>query len=113
MSFFSSGTGAHDVAPKTAAARLGQPGHLLLDVREPAEVAEQGVPGALAIPLGDLPRELARLDPNATIDVICKSGGRSARAAALLREHGFAGAQSIAGGILAWAAAGLPTTRGA
>lgn len=75
---------------------------VILDVREPAEVAEGTIPGSVMIPLGDLPRRLAELDPSREIVVHCRSGARSARAVALLRDNGFARASNLTGGILNW-----------
>jgi len=75
---------------------------LILDVREPSEAAICRLPGSLLIPLGELPRRLRELDPAAEIVVHCKSGGRSARAVAMLRERGFSRAVNLSGGILNW-----------
>jgi adenylyltransferase/sulfurtransferase len=75
---------------------------LVLDVREAFEVAICRIPGARHIPLGELPRRLSELDPAADIVVHCKSGGRSARAVSMLREHGFGRTVNLTGGILRW-----------
>ncbi|HEX5474201.1 MAG TPA: molybdopterin-synthase adenylyltransferase MoeB [Vicinamibacterales bacterium] len=75
---------------------------VLLDVREPVEAAICRLPASILIPLGELPRRLDELDPSVPMVVYCKSGGRSARAAALLRERGFANVRNLTGGILAW-----------
>ena len=75
---------------------------VILDVREPVEAGICRLPGSVLIPLGELPRRLGELDPGAEIVVHCKSGGRSARAVALLREKGFTRASNLAGGILNW-----------
>src|SRR5215471_6598230 len=75
---------------------------VILDVREPFELAICRIPGTRHIPLGELARRLDELDPADEIVVHCKSGGRSARAVSLLREHGFADASNLAGGILRW-----------
>jgi adenylyltransferase/sulfurtransferase len=75
---------------------------VLVDVREPPEVAICAIPGGRLIPLGELPRRLDELDRSAEIVVYCKSGIRSARAVAVLREKGFARAVNLSGGILAW-----------
>jgi adenylyltransferase/sulfurtransferase len=78
------------------------PAPVILDVREPFEAAICSLPGAVLIPLGELTRRLDELDRSAEIVVHCKSGGRSARAVAILREHGFARAVNLTGGILKW-----------
>ena len=75
---------------------------VILDVREPSEFAEARIPGSVLIPLGELPRRLDELDPSRELVVHCKSGARSARAVALLRDKGFANASSLSGGILRW-----------
>ncbi|GAA4353460.1 molybdopterin-synthase adenylyltransferase MoeB [Hymenobacter saemangeumensis] len=77
---------------------------LLLDVREPAEYAAGHLPGALLLPLSELPNRATEL-PEGPLVVYCQRGGRSARAAALLREElGRAGVQELAGGYEAWLA---------
>ena len=75
---------------------------VILDVREPFEAAICRLPGAILIPLGELPRRLGELDPHSEIVVHCKSGTRSARAVGLLREQGFTRAVNLTGGILNW-----------
>jgi sulfur-carrier protein adenylyltransferase/sulfurtransferase len=75
---------------------------MILDVREPFEAAICSLPGAVLIPLGELPRRIGELNKAAEIVVHCKSGGRSARAVSMLRENGFSGAVNLEGGILNW-----------
>jgi adenylyltransferase/sulfurtransferase len=75
---------------------------VIVDVREQSEAAICSLPGALLIPLGELPRRLDELDPASELVVHCKSGARSARAVALLREKGFHRAVNLTGGILRW-----------
>jgi adenylyltransferase/sulfurtransferase len=74
----------------------------IVDVREPFEAAICAIPGARLIPLGELERRLNELDPASEIVVHCKSGARSGRAVAILREKGFGGAVNLTGGILRW-----------
>jgi adenylyltransferase/sulfurtransferase len=91
------------MAPSELQARLDAgTAPVILDVREPFEAAICSLPGAVLIPLGELTRRLDELDRSAEIVVHCKSGGRSARAVAILREHGFARAVNLTGGILKW-----------
>jgi molybdopterin/thiamine biosynthesis adenylyltransferase/rhodanese-related sulfurtransferase/molybdopterin converting factor small subunit len=90
-------------ALKTALDRGDHP--WILDVREPREFEICRVPGSVLIPLGELPKRLAEIPQGAgapDIVVHCKMGGRSAKAVALLREHGITNARNLTGGILAW-----------
>lgn len=92
------------MSPETLAARIAAgEATVLLDVREPQELAIAAIPGALAIPLAELPRRLAELDPAAPCVVTCHRGPRSERACRLLREAGFRELWSLEGGIDAWA----------
>jgi rhodanese-related sulfurtransferase len=81
----------------------------VLDVREDFEVAEGMIPGALHIPMGQLQARLSELDPTVPVTAVCRSGNRSARAAEALNGAGFT-ADTMAGGMIAWTRAGLPTT---
>jgi rhodanese-related sulfurtransferase len=76
----------------------------LLDVREPWEAELCMLPGALHIAMGDVASRVHQeLDPDASIVVYCHHGVRSLSVALWLREQGFEKAQSLAGGIEAWA----------
>ncbi len=75
---------------------------VILDVREPAEARICAIPGSILMPLGELSSRLLELDPRVPIVVHCKSGARSTRAVALLREAGFSHAANLTGGILLW-----------
>jgi adenylyltransferase/sulfurtransferase len=77
--------------------------HALVDVREASELAVARIDGALHIPLGELAEGLERLPTDRPVVVFCKSGGRSLRATATLRQYGF-DAHNLTGGILAWSA---------
>jgi molybdopterin/thiamine biosynthesis adenylyltransferase/rhodanese-related sulfurtransferase len=95
--------GGHECSVRELKARLdARRAPVILDVREASEAAICSLPGARLIPLGELPRRLGELDPSAEIVVHCKSGGRSARAVALLRGKGFTRASNLTGGILSW-----------
>ena len=74
----------------------------VLDVREPNEYRICRIAGSTLIPLGELPRRVDELDRHRDIVVHCKSGMRSAKAVALLRERGFERVWNLKGGILAW-----------
>jgi adenylyltransferase/sulfurtransferase len=74
----------------------------IVDVREPNEYQINRIPGAQLIPLGELPRRYAELDPEEELVVHCKMGGRSAKAADYLRSVGFKRVLNLKGGILEW-----------
>ena len=61
------------------------------------------LPGAINIPLGDLPARLGELDPTRRVVLLCRSGGRSTQAAQFLTASGFADVVNLAGGMLGWA----------
>ncbi|MFC5139807.1 rhodanese-like domain-containing protein [Actinomycetospora rhizophila] len=81
---------------------------LVLDVRGRAEYAAGHVPGALNIPLDELPERLEELRGSERVAAICRSGRRSIEAAETLVAAGF-DAVSVAGGTTGWTAAGRPT----
>ena len=74
----------------------------IIDVREPAEFEICRIPGAVLIPLSQLPSRIGELDPAQEIVLQCKVGGRSATATAFLKRAGFTRARNLTGGILAW-----------
>ena len=75
-----------------------------LDVREPVEIVDGTLPGTVNIPLGQLPNRVAELDRNRRVVVLCRSGGRSAHAAKLLADGGFADVVNLDGGMMAYSA---------
>ena len=81
-------------------------GALLLDVRESDEFDGGHAPHAVHVALSEVPDHLDDFDPNQLIVCICRSGGRSGRAAKFLAEQGYLTA-NCEGGMLAWAEAGL------
>lgn len=103
-----SATGAPRIAAEWVADHPGAA--LLLDVREPEEWhGELGrIGGARSVPLGTLDAAVAPLDRDAPLILVCRSGGRSDRAARLLEERGFTRVASLAGGMLRWNDLGLP-----
>ncbi len=79
----------------------------LVDVREPAELRSGTLPGAVNIPLGELPQRMHELDPERRVLVLCRSGNRSGHAARFLAQHGFGDVVNLSGGMVA--AGGLRT----
>ena len=71
----------------------------LLDVREPNEYQIGKIPGSTLIPLGEVPQRVDEIPRDKEIVVHCKMGGRSAKAAAFLRQQGYTNVKNLKGGI--------------
>lgn len=84
-------------------------GAYVLDVREPGEYVEGHVPGAVSMPLGEVAARASELPDD--VWVICRSGRRSITGGEAIIASGR-NAVSVAGGTLAWVAAGLPVVTG-
>lgn len=82
---------------------------VLLDVRDPDEVATVRVDGSVWIPMREIPQRMGELDPALPIAVMCHHGGRSERVAEFLASRGFTNVVNVAGGIDAYAAQIEPT----
>jgi len=78
---------------------------VILDVREPYEVALCSLPGSLTMPMGQVGEKFASLPKDRGILVLCHHGGRSLQAVRFLRAKGLARATSLRGGIDEWAEA--------
>lgn len=81
----------------------------LLDVREDDEWQLGHAPGAVHIPLVDVPARIDELDIDAQIYVICRQGGRSITAVQYLEQLGYE-AVHVTGGMVAWQQTGRPLT---
>ena len=84
--------------------------HTLLDVRTPDEFASGHIADAVNISVETLGGRLAEVPKDQPVVVYCRTGRRSAEAAAILREAGYTSVYDL-GGIQAWSAAGLPVTQ--
>jgi rhodanese-related sulfurtransferase len=98
-----------DLTPAEVARGLTEGRILLVDVREPNEFAVERYPGAVFLPL-------SAFDPDAIPDpqgkqvvFACRSGKRSVTASLAAQEQGYDYKAHLAGGLLAWKEAGLPT----
>jgi sulfur-carrier protein adenylyltransferase/sulfurtransferase len=85
-------------------ARRGGAGLTVVDVREPREYAGGHLPGALNIPVADLPRRGAEIPQDFPVVFVCRSGRRSRAACELAAGAGIQNPASLEGGMLAWAA---------
>jgi len=75
----------------------------VVDVRENWELAIASLPGAIHIPLNQIPLRLKELDASREIITLCKAGGRSQMAAEFFLAHGYDRIANLTGGIDAWA----------
>ena len=76
---------------------------VVLDVREPDEVAQAAISGSVNIPLGQVVDRMSELDPASPTAVICAAGVRSAKAIQALTTAGYVGELvNVTGGMKAW-----------
>src|ERR1700682_6422585 len=102
----------HDLTPEDVSKGMAEGRSLLVDVREPNEVAVEAYPGGVVVPL-------STFDPTAIPDpkgkqvvFACRSGKRSVTASLPAQAAGLPYDKHLAGGILGWKAAGMPTRAG-
>ena len=102
----------HDLTPQEVSQGMADGRYLLVDVREPNEVAAEAYPGAIVVPLSSFdPSGLP--DPEGKQVVFaCRSGKRSVTASLAAQNAGLPYDKHLAGGMLGWKAAGLPTKTG-
>lgn len=101
-----------DLTPQEVSRGMEEGRFLLVDVREPNEVSAEAYPGGVVVPL-------STFDPSAIPDprgkqvvFACRSGKRSVTASLAAQAAGLPYDKHLAGGILGWKAAGLPTKAG-
>lgn len=100
-----------EISPEDSAAKLQNAEASIVDVREKDEWDEEHIPNAIHCSRGTIELEIEEKfpDKNAMIICHCGGGGRSALAAESLQKIGYKNVRSMAGGMKAWKAAGLPT----
>jgi rhodanese-related sulfurtransferase len=82
-----------------------------VDVRETSEYVDGHAPGAVLMPMGQLPGRVHELDQGSRVYVVCASGNRSAAMTDFLTSAGF-DAYSVAGGTSGWARSGRAVVTG-
>ena len=102
-----------EISPQNAAANLKTGEAVIVDVRDKDEWDDGHIPGATHMSRGTIELDIEEKvpEPNAMIICHCGGGGRSALAAESLQKMGYKNVRSMAGGLKAWKAAGLPTTK--
>ena len=105
------GRHVHNLTPEEVSKGVAEGRYLLVDVREPNEIAVEAYPGGVVVPLSTFDPE--SIDPRGKEVVFaCRSGKRSVTASLAAQAAGLAYDKHLAGGMLAWKAAGLPTKTG-
>jgi rhodanese-related sulfurtransferase len=102
----------HDLSPQEVLKGIAEGRYLLVDVREPNEVAVEAYPGAVVVPLSSFDPEHIPDPHGKHVVFACRSGKRSVTASLAAQAAGLAYDKHLAGGMLAWKAAGLPTNTG-
>jgi rhodanese-related sulfurtransferase len=93
-----------EVSPRELAAELvSEHPPTLVDVRELDELEICRMPGALHIPMMEIPNRLDELKPDADLVIVCHVGGRSARVTWYLLRHGYSRVRNLSTGIDGWA----------
>jgi rhodanese-related sulfurtransferase len=109
---FGFGAPKHNVAdlePEEVAEGIAAGRVLLVDVREENEIQMESFPDAIVVPLSSFDPALIPDPQGRRVVFACRSGKRSVTASVEAQEQGFRYDAHMAGGILAWKAAGLPT----
>ena len=102
-----------EISAAEAAAKSKSGEAVIIDVREKDEWDEEHIPDAIHISRGTVELDVEEKVPDSDAMIICHcgGGGRSALAAENLQKMGYKNVRSMAGGLKAWRAAGLPTTK--
>lgn len=112
--FFQPGVNIPQVRPHEVAEALKNGNApVIIDVRTPQEWAADGhIPEARHIPLSQLGMRADEIPRDRPVVIVCRSGSRSQMACEALARGGFKNVQNLAGGMIAWKRAGLPTAYG-
>jgi rhodanese-related sulfurtransferase len=98
-----------NLTPEQVAAGLRAGSMLLVDVREPNETSVESYPDAVIVPLSSFDPAAIPDPQGKQVVFACRSGRRSITASLVAQDQGYPYKSHLAGGIIAWKAAGLPT----
>lgn len=101
-----------DLTPADVAKGIAEGRYLLVDVREPNEVAAEAYPDAVVVPLSTFDPTSVPDPKGKEVVFACRSGKRSVTASLAAQAAGLPHDKHLAGGIIGWKAAGLPTRIG-
>jgi rhodanese-related sulfurtransferase len=102
----------HDLTPEEVSKGIEDGRYLLVDVREPNEVAVEAYPSGVVVPLSTFDPKAIPDPKGKQVVFACRSGKRSVTASLAAQAAGLAYDKHLAGGIIGWKAAGLPTKVG-
>lgn len=105
--------GYRRASPTEATQLMNRENAVVVDVREDNEFKQGHILGAVHVPLGFLDKRINDLEQykDRPVIVSCRSGQRSARAASVLKKHGFESVYNLEGGLQAWQNASMPVTK--
>lgn len=103
----------NQVTPAQAVRLMDDEKLVVVDTREPQEFDSGYIKGAVHIPMSQMKKRMGELEKYKSRPVLiyCRSGSRSNHTGKLLSKAGFENVQNLAGGIMAWSSANLPTTK--
>ena len=102
----------HDLTPEDVSKGIADGRYLLIDVREPNEVAAEAYPDSVVVPLSTFDPKAIPDPQGKQVVFACRSGKRSVTASLAAQAAGLAYDKHLAGGMIGWKAAGLPTKTG-
>jgi rhodanese-related sulfurtransferase len=97
---------AVNIDAQTLESLRGRDDVVIIDVREDWEYAEGHIPGAVLLPLGQVPNRLNDIPKDKTVVAVCRSGNRSNQATQFLRDQGFDNIHNMTGGMISWSQSG-------
>ena len=112
MAWFGKKPVVHDLKAEDVARGITEGRVLLVDVREPNEIAAEAYPDAVVVPLSSFDPKLIPDPAGKQVVFACRSGRRSVTASLAAQEAGLPYESHLEGGIIAWKEAGLPTKTG-
>jgi rhodanese-related sulfurtransferase len=99
----------NNLTPEEVARGLAEGRVLLIDVREPNETVTESYPGAVHVPLSSFDPAAIPDPAGRQVVFACRSGKRSVTASLAAQDRGYPYDSHLAGGIIGWKVAGLPT----
>ena len=102
----------HDLTPEEVSKGISDGRYLLVDVREPNEVAAEAYPAGVVVALSSFDAKAIPDPQGKQVVFACRSGKRSVTASLAAQAAGLPYDKHLAGGIIGWKAAGLPTKVG-